>query len=108
MRDHALPRIHERVRSRVLRRAGRYRWLAVSDALPAGDPDVLAAEWLNLRSLVARGEELDDSERADLNHRIEVHAAPYETYFYDWLQRDGIDWMFGINMTLSDAVPVTL
>jgi len=83
-------------------------WLAVSDALPAGDPDVLAAEWLNLRSFVARAEELDESERADLHHRIEVHAAPYETYFYDWLQRDGIDWMFGINMTLSDAVPVTL
>jgi len=83
-------------------------WLEVSDARPAGDPDVLAAEWLNLRSCVARAEELDESERADLNNRIEVHAAPYETYFYDWLQRDGIDWMFGINMTLSDAVPVTL
>jgi glycosyltransferase involved in cell wall biosynthesis len=83
-------------------------WLKVSDALPAGDPDVLAAEWLSLRSLVARAEELDESGRADLHDRIEVHAAPYETYFYDWLRRDGIDWMFGINMTLSDAVPVTL
>jgi hypothetical protein len=28
-------------------------WLEVSSALPAGDPDVLAAEWLNLRSCVA-------------------------------------------------------
>jgi hypothetical protein len=83
-------------------------WLAVTAAVPAGDPEASAGEWLSLRSSVARADELTESERADLHQRIEVRAAPYEAYFYDWLQREGINWMIGINMTLSDAVPVTL
>ena len=40
--------------------------------------------------------------------RIEHLAAPYEEYFSDWFEHHGVDWVCAVNMTLSDAVPVTL
>jgi hypothetical protein len=46
--------------------------------------------------------------RAGLPDRVEALAAPYQDYFADWFERASIDWVVAANMTLSDAVPVTL
>ncbi|MFC4565170.1 hypothetical protein ACFO4E_25215 [Nocardiopsis mangrovi] len=82
-------------------------WLDVSRALPCAEPE-LAAELLDIRSRVARADGLDPAEKAHLHRRIEALAAPYESYFREWLDEHGTDWVVAVNMTLSDAVPVTL
>ncbi len=83
-------------------------WLRVTDAVPAGRAPGLAKEWLSLRSDIAVEPELDPATRAGLPARIEALAAPYEDYFDAWLDREDIDWVIAANMTLSDAVPVTV
>jgi len=83
-------------------------WLEVSSAVPAGDRPGLAGEWLALRSDIAAERELEPGRRAGLTDRIEVLAGPYESYFAEWFERADIDWAVAANMTLSDAVPVTL
>ncbi|MFC3996158.1 hypothetical protein ACFOVU_09550 [Nocardiopsis sediminis] len=82
-------------------------WLDVSRALPCTGPDV-ADDLLDIRRLVARADELGPGDKARLHRRIETLAAPYETYFSEWLDEHGADWVVAVNMTLSDAVPVTL
>ncbi len=83
-------------------------WMRVSSAVPAGRQPGLAAEWLALRSDIAAGPDLDPDRRAGLPGRIEALAGPYEKYFADWFEREAIDWVVAANMTLSDAVPVTV
>jgi hypothetical protein len=83
-------------------------WLEVSGAVPAGHQPGLAGEWLALRSDIAVERELEPDRRAGLPDRIEALAGPYEKYFADWFERADIDWVVAANMTLSDAVPVTL
>jgi glycosyltransferase involved in cell wall biosynthesis len=83
-------------------------WLRVSSAVPAGRAPGLADEWLALRSDIACEPELEPGRRAGLPGRIEALARPYEDYFADWFDREDIDWAVAANMTLSDAVPVTV
>ncbi|MFJ8044054.1 hypothetical protein ACIRBX_26490 [Kitasatospora sp. NPDC096147] len=83
-------------------------WLAVSTGPAVADPAAHAAELTALRDLVAVADSLDDTARAALHQRIETAAAPYQRYFADWFERQGADWVVAVNMTLSDAVPVTL
>ncbi|GLU48297.1 hypothetical protein [Nocardiopsis ansamitocini] len=82
-------------------------WLDVSTTLPCAGPE-LADELLDVRRLVARADDLDPGEKARLRQRIEALAAPYETYFSEWLDEHDTDWVVAVNMTLTDAVPVTL
>ena len=82
-------------------------WLEVSRALPCAGPD-LAAELLDVRRQVARADALGPGEKARLHRRIEALAGPYEAYFSTWLDEHDVDWVVAVNMTLSDAVPVTL
>ncbi|MFH8295438.1 hypothetical protein [Streptomyces sp. NPDC018059] len=56
---------------------------------------------------VARAAELGPKERDRLHQRIDRLAAPYHDYFLKWLRRTQVDWTVAVNMTLSDAVPVT-
>lgn len=83
-------------------------WMRVTSAVPAGRRPGLAGEWLSLRSDIAEQQELDAERRAGLPGRIEALARPYEEYFTDWFDREDIDWVVAANMTLSDAVPVTV
>ncbi|UOZ03604.1 hypothetical protein [Amycolatopsis sp. WQ 127309] len=83
-------------------------WLQVSDAVPVPvDP----ARWMEkldtIRRTVAAAEELDEAEAAELRREIETHSEHYEKYFYDWFTEHDVDWVIAINLTLSDAVPVT-
>jgi hypothetical protein len=93
---------------RGLAEGGYPPWLNVVNTLPAGDPTALADEWLAIRAAVAHAAELSAAERDGLRARIETLAGPYEEYFVEWFQREDVDWVFAVNMTLSDAVPVTL
>ncbi|MER6945046.1 hypothetical protein ABT294_13570 [Nonomuraea sp. NPDC000554] len=83
-------------------------WLSVVDAVPAGDPEWFAAEITEIRNLVATAEKLSDEERAALRDRIEAVSGPYEDHFSRWFDEHDVDWVCAVNMTLSDAVPVTL
>jgi glycosyltransferase involved in cell wall biosynthesis len=82
-------------------------WLSVTRGIPVADPG-LAEELVGIRREVARAELLDPAERSRLNERIEALTQPYEQYFTRWLDEHDVDWVCAINMTLSDAVPVTL
>jgi len=85
-------------------------WLQVvdsSDVARAVEPDP-AAMWQEVRAQVAHAETLSDVARAALHARIETVAAGYETHFLDWMTQNDVDWVVAVNMTLSDAVPVTL
>ncbi|MGC4806831.1 hypothetical protein [Micromonospora sp. DT233] len=93
-------------------------WLRVTSAVPvpdapAGTPpgpdaDDVAGEWLALRSAVADAHLLDAAARADLRRRVAALATPYERHFTAWFAEHDADWVIAMNMTLSDATPVTL
>lgn len=42
-----------------------------------------------------------------MRREIETYSEHYEKYFYDWFTEHDVDWVVAINLTLSDAVPVT-
>ncbi|SOD61362.1 Glycosyltransferase involved in cell wall bisynthesis [Streptomyces zhaozhouensis] len=82
-------------------------FLRVRKDTPAAS-DGLAAELLALREEVAAPTGRGPDWRAALDARIEAVAEPYEAYFRDWFAEEDVDWVWALNMTLSDAVPVTL
>lgn len=73
----------------------------ISAAALAGELDLIRVGVASFRSL-------DQSEREVLRTRITKLAALYEQHFTSWLDQSGIDWVVALNMTLSDAVPVTV
>ncbi|WP_147455177.1 glycosyltransferase family 4 protein [Saccharothrix australiensis] len=83
-------------------------WLRVTHAVPVGsDPAALAAELGAIRAAVARADRLGERERAELHRRVDALARPYEEHFDRWFADHDVDWVVAVNMTLSDAVPVT-
>lgn len=82
-------------------------WLKVSCATPAGGAELLE-HWLSLRRDVARAAEADADTLAEIRRRCETLAVPYERYFLEWFDTHDVDWVCAVNMTLSDAVPVTV
>ncbi|WP_079132240.1 hypothetical protein [Streptomyces nanshensis] len=66
-----------------------------------------AAELIALRDGVAAYDSLGADARRELAARIETLTEPYRVYFAEWLAEHEPDWVFGLNMTLSDAVPAT-
>lgn len=82
-------------------------WLAISRAVPieqAGFADELTA----IRQQVASAHGLSQSGQDELRRHVARLAEPYRRYFSQWLDEHHVDWVCAINMTLSDAVPVTL
>jgi hypothetical protein len=82
------------------------KFLAVRREAPAHSPD-LAGELLSIRTAIAGYSDLGSEQRAALATRIETLAQPYESSFAEWFDAEDIDWVIAVNMTLSDAVPVT-
>ncbi|NLU71921.1 glycosyltransferase family 4 protein [Streptomyces sp. HNM0575] len=66
-----------------------------------------AEELLSIRDQVAAHGSLDDAARRELSSRIDRLSDAYRAYFAEWLAEHKPDWIFGLNMTLSDAVPAT-
>lgn len=89
--------------------SGYPEWMSVSDVVPV---DLDAAELMRrlteIRVGVARADRLDDAQRAELRCAVESLAVPYEEYFSRWFEENDVDWVCAVNMTLSDAVPVTV
>ncbi len=84
-------------------------WMTVSDAVPVTwERGRLMGRLTAVRAAVARAGSLDQQERAALHRDVEEFAGPYEEYFTRWLAEHDPDWVVAVNMTLSDAVPVTL
>ncbi|WP_330172395.1 hypothetical protein OG875_01600 [Streptomyces sp. NBC_01498] len=84
-------------------------WMSTSDAVPVGTGRAeLMRELTEIRGAVARADTLDDEARAELRSAVESLAGPYEEYFTRWFEEHDVDWVCAVNMTLSDAVPVTL
>ncbi|WP_326809703.1 hypothetical protein OIE62_40705 [Streptomyces scopuliridis] len=84
-------------------------WMSVSEAVPLGTGRAeLMRELTEIRGAVAHADTLDDEARADLHRVVESLAGPYEEYFTRWFDEHDVDWVCAVNMTLSDAVPVTL
>ncbi|WP_405021167.1 hypothetical protein OHV05_33990 [Kitasatospora sp. NBC_00070] len=88
--------------------AGHPDWLDVTTARPVADSARLAKELTWIRDRVAIGETLSPDESRELDARIELLAGPYEEHFTRLLTDHRVDWVVAVNMTLSDAVPVTL
>ena len=88
-------------------KAGAYPdWLDVSRATPAGGAE-LAGEWLSLRQEIAVAGQASPGTLAELGRRCAALAGPYERYFTEWFEAHDIQWVCALNMTISDAVPVT-
>ncbi|MFC4494839.1 glycosyltransferase [Streptomyces ovatisporus] len=85
-------------------------WMTVESARRDDGADLTSAgaELTEVRDLVARQETLTREQHDALKSQIERLAKPYREGFASWLRRHQIDWVFALNMTLSDAVPVTL
>ncbi len=89
--------------------SGYPEWMAVSDVVPVDlDAADLMRRLTDIRAGVARADSLDEAERERLRHAVEELAVPYEEYFSRWFEENDIDWVCAVNMTLSDAVPVTV
>ncbi|MFE7618421.1 hypothetical protein [Streptomyces sp. NPDC057496] len=88
--------------------AGYPDWLEVTLTRPVPDQHWFAEELTRIRDAVARPDLLSSGQAAELSERIDRLATPYEEYFAQWLDKHQVDWVVAVNMTLSDAVPVTL
>jgi hypothetical protein len=66
-----------------------------------------AEELLSIRDEVAAYGSLGVTARRELASRIARLSDAYRAYFAEWLAEYKPDWIFGLNMTLSDAVPAT-
>ena len=65
-------------------------------------------DFTKIRSKVAQYESLKESEIIELKKIILLISEYYQNYFLNWLEDNEVDWLFALNMTLSDAVPVNL
>jgi glycosyltransferase involved in cell wall biosynthesis len=83
------------------------QWFSVTSATPV-QYDGYAEQILRIRHEVAESESLSTNQKEALRRSIDSIAAPYQRHFEDWFEAHDIDWVCAINMTISDAVPVTL
>ncbi|WP_367124741.1 hypothetical protein [Streptomyces phytohabitans] len=84
-------------------------WMEMTRRQPRDGLDVAARadRLLEVRDGVAAWDGLDVAARAETARRTEALAAPFEAYFTEWLEEHRPDWVFALNMTLSDGVPAT-
>ncbi|WP_267248808.1 hypothetical protein [Yersinia sp. Marseille-Q5920] len=66
------------------------------------------SDLINIRKKVAKYEHLTEAEIIDVQKKINLISEYYKDYFINWLEDNSVDWVFCLNMTLSDAVPVNL
>lgn len=84
-------------------------WMVVEYAKPAGpDCDDLANELKEIRAGVADHADKNAREARELDSRIQELAGVFEDRFFRWICANNIDWLCALNMTISDAVPVSL
>jgi hypothetical protein len=88
-------------------RAGYPSWLEVTNIHPVLDPAAAGTRLTAIRDDIARADKLSQAQRATLRLEIDGLAEGYRIRFGSWLESHDVDWVFAINMTISDAAPVT-
>jgi glycosyltransferase involved in cell wall biosynthesis len=83
-------------------------WLSVTDRVPVDGGDAFAMRLVELRERYAGYAALSPAAREETERWTEELAEPYERHFTSWFDEHDPDWVCAVNMTLSDAVPVTL
>jgi glycosyltransferase involved in cell wall biosynthesis len=83
-------------------------WLRVTDRVPVGGGAAYATRLIELRDRFAAWPTLGPAARDETTRWTEELAAPYERHFVSWFAEHEPHWVCAVNMTLSDAVPVTL
>ncbi|KAL2067225.1 hypothetical protein VTL71DRAFT_1649 [Oculimacula yallundae] len=81
-------------------------WLSVTGATPVSYTGY-GEELLRIRSEVALPALLNAEQKLDLHESIDAIAELYQLHFEAWFEEHDVDWVCAVNMTLSDAVPVT-
>ncbi|MEU1116915.1 MULTISPECIES: hypothetical protein [unclassified Streptomyces] len=81
-------------------------WMTPACMKLPGNPEEWGRDLLAVRDRVAGLDELSAPERTELREEIDRLAAPYEQHFRVMLAE--VDVVIAMNMTLTDAVPVTL
>ena len=67
-----------------------------------------ANDFTNIRNKIAKYDSLTHQEIINTQKDIDLISEQYQIYFTHWLKDNDVDWLFCLNMTLSDAAPVTL
>ncbi|CNE71966.1 Uncharacterised protein [Yersinia bercovieri] len=62
----------------------------------------------HIRSKIAKYESLTTTEINDVKQEMASISEVYEDYFINWFENNAVDWVFCLNLTLSDAAPVSL
>lgn len=84
-------------------------WMSIADC-PATvriENVMFATELTSIRENLASFSLLSVSEKEQLKSRIAKLTKVYYKHFANWLKINELDWVIALNMTLSDAVPVT-
>jgi len=84
-------------------------WLSLRETDPSlrDRREPFAEGLLGLRAAVAAWDSQPEPARAHWRAFCASWASYYERQFREWLEAADVDWTICINMTLSDAVPVT-
>lgn len=85
------------------------QWLSLreTDPMLRDRREKFAERLLRLRAAVAGWDDQPAAAKAYWREFCTGWASYYEREFYSWLAAEHVDWTICVNMTLSDAVPVT-
>ncbi|WP_145487873.1 glycosyltransferase family protein [Yersinia aleksiciae] len=70
--------------------------------------DIHENNFSNIRYQIAKYDLLTNTEINDVKEKITSISGLYEDYFIHWFENNAVDWVFALNLTLSDAAPVSL
>lgn len=70
--------------------------------------DIHENNFSNIRCQIAKYDLLTSTEINDVKEKITSISGLYEDYFIHWFENNTVDWVFALNLTLSDAAPVSL
>jgi glycosyltransferase involved in cell wall biosynthesis len=84
-------------------------WMKVSSIYQYSTCDeIFDTHFTSIRNKVAKYESLTDTEINNVKQEIISITEQYENYFLNWFEDNAVDWVFCLNLTLSDAVPVSM
>jgi hypothetical protein len=81
----------------------------VSNVVPyEDDPDEMRPRFIAVRTSIAEWGGITLAHQQRIRGQIEEIAKQYRRYFFNLFAGHNVDWCIAMNMTLSDALPVTL
>ncbi|CNH82773.1 glycosyltransferase family protein [Yersinia mollaretii] len=70
--------------------------------------DIYSDNFSSIRAQIAKYDSLTNTEVNDVRAEMVLISEVYEEYFFHWFENNTVDWVFCLNLTLSDAAPVSL